>query len=228
MGVVETVCTIGADGKQGIVAFRGDWTQVMCRWLYVVLAVNGLLWRAAPASGAPPFEIVTHSVDVDVAQRRTRFSLTFNQRPDFFTVDEFDRPANAFQYWYDARPGGFEFAGEDVVVIRGSEIRFSGALPVRASLNPSGEEFPHAEGWGEERGQVPVEMNEATLQFTVPWKLLGEDDTRFSYRLLALEYGEQTSDIEAVFVPLPTPLKMGAVALGAVMVALGMKRRWVP
>jgi hypothetical protein len=197
----------------------------MCRWLFCVLAVMAMGW-GIPSSAGAAFEIVAHSIEQDEAARETRFSLTFNQPPDFFDVDEFDRPANSFQYWYDAQPGGFEFAGEDVVVIRGPEIRFNGELPVRESLNESGEEFPGAEGWGEPRGMVPIDMEGSTLEFIVPWDVLGEKDKAFSYRLLAFEFGEQTSDVSAIFVELPTSLEVGTIALLLTSVGLGMRRQW--
>jgi hypothetical protein len=196
----------------------------MCRCVFV-LAGAVMLSGGMPFPAAGAFEILSHSIAVDHTQRVTRFSLTFNELPNLFTVDEFDRPANAFQYWYDAEPGGFEFAGDDVVVIRGPEIRRGGDLPVRESLNETGEEFPDAEGWGASRGEVPFDLQGTTLEFTVPWGVLGETDEKWSYRLLAFEFGSQTSDVAAIFIDLPTPLEMGAVALPLMMIGLGMQRR---
>src|SRR5688500_8036929 len=160
----------------------------MSRWGFVLAVAFVSSW-GIPSRAAGAFEIFSHSIEVDRGARVTRFSLTFNQPPDLFTVDEFQRPANAFQYRCDSEPGGFEFAGEDVVVIRGPEIRHGGDLPVRESLNEAGEEFPNAEGWGESRGEVPVDLEGTTLEFTVPWDVLGETDEKWSYRLLTFEFG---------------------------------------
>src|SRR5688572_26083180 len=100
----------------------GEFSAVLSptmRRLFSHVVVSVWLTLAAPAVSSGAFEILSHSVDVDPEARNARFSIIFNQPPDFLTVDEFDRPANAFQYWYDAQPGGFEFSGEDVVIIRG-------------------------------------------------------------------------------------------------------------
>jgi hypothetical protein len=197
----------------------------MCRLLLFVLAGMMVTWAAASVARAD-FQVISDSVLVDPAAQVTHFSLTFNQLPNFVAVDEFDRPANAFQYWYDAQPGGFEFSGEDVVVIRGPELRFGGELPIRASLNESGEEFPGAEGWGAKVGEVPFELEGTTFTFSVPWDVLGENDGRFSYRLAAFEFGSQTNEIVGIFIALPRPVELGVGGFVIMLIGLGIARRW--
>ncbi len=164
------------------------------------------------------FEIVDHAARADSQKRATDFSITFNRPPDFDHLDEFDRPRNAFQYWYDSNPGGFEFAGDDISVIRGSELAFGGRLPIRDSLNPKNIEFAHAEGWGEERGSVPIDVADRTVTFTVAWSMLDEDDDRFSYRLFAFESGDLTSDVSSIAIPLPTSLATGLLMISLLVV----------
>lgn len=179
------------------------------RWLIVLAAVLSVVPAACGG-----FEIISHSALADDAKQQILFQITFDQSPDFFSTDKEGRPRHSFQYWYDAEPGGFEFAGEDVSVIRGPEIRFVGEIPIRDSLNPSGEEFPNAEGWGKQRGLVPFQVDGFTVTFAANWTDLGETDGRFSYRLLAFEFGEQTSDVALpILVGLPSPLIGGAIAL---------------
>jgi hypothetical protein len=176
----------------------------------VLIAV---LFSSQPAEAE--FVILSQSALSSSADRSVHFSVTFNQRPKFDRVDGFGNPLDSFQYWYDATPnaGDDPFLGEDVAVIRGTEIRFNGDIPIRDSLNPSGKEFPHAEGWGRERGVVQFALDDATLDFTVPWELLDERDTKFSYRLFAFDAGSLTSDVGAVFIPLPDAAWTGAVVL---------------
>src|SRR5688572_19474703 len=106
-----------------------------------------VILMSSPAVGRAALEIASHDVFVDMAQMRTTFTLSFNQPPDF--------NQHTFQYFYDAEPEGEEvgFGGEDVVIVRGAEIRFGDTIPVRDSLNPTGEEFPNAEGWGAVLGE---------------------------------------------------------------------------
>src|SRR5437773_837295 len=87
------------------------------------------------------------------------------------------------------RRAGYHFSGPHVVIIRGPEIRFHDNIPIRDSLNPGGEDFPHAEGWGPIRGQVDFATDGPSVSLTVPWSSLGETDGKFSYHLIALQRG---------------------------------------
>jgi hypothetical protein len=171
-----------------------------------------------PTLARAAFEIVSHDAVADAVNRQTTFHLTFNQSPDFFTTDEFGHPTNGFQFFYDAQPidDQIDFAGEDVVIIRGVEIRVADDIPIRDSLNPSGEEFPNAEGWGPKRGAADFELDGAMLSFTTSWDTLNESDGVFGYRLFALEQGDLTSEVtflSRILVPLPLPVILGGVGL---------------
>jgi hypothetical protein len=183
---------------------------------------------AFPTLARGAFEILSHDVSVDEVNRQTTFRVTFNQPPDFFSADEFGHPDNGFQFFYDSHPTDDEidFAGDDVVIIRGVEIRVDHDIPIRDSLNPGGEEFPNAEGWGKTRGAVDYQLEGATLSFTANWELLGETDDDFGYRLFAFEQGELTSEVtflSHIVVPLPMPLLF--VAIGLLLSACASVRR---
>src|SRR5437868_522302 len=97
--------------------------------VFVLAAMMLSLLPAAAVAGSSVFQVVAQNAVADVRHREVHFTLTFNQTPDFFTVDSRDRPHDAFQYWYDSQPGGFDFAGEDVVVIRAPEIHVAAQIP---------------------------------------------------------------------------------------------------
>ena len=182
----------------------------------VVALLLAMLLPAAVTHAA--FEIVAHDAVADHASRRTTFSFTFTEPPDFWTTDAGGHPANAFQVFYDAEPTGDEvgFAGDDVVIIRGAEIRFANSIPVRESLNETGEEFPNAEGWGAMRGSAGYELDGATISFTTSWELLRETDGEFGYRLFALEQAELTHEVtffSRILVPLPPAVLFGIAGL---------------
>ena len=183
--------------------------------LYRTFLLASICTLALPAAARAAFEIVSHDAHADAINRQTTFTLTFNESPDFFGGGELGQPNNAFQFFYDAEPTADEidFAGEDVVIIRGAEIRIDNTIPVRDSLNPSGEEFPNAEGWGATLGEVGFELDGQTISFTTSWDLLRESDGVFGYRLYALAQGELTTEvtfISRILVPLPMPLLGGA------------------
>jgi hypothetical protein len=176
----------------------------------VLIAV---LSSSQPVEGE--FVILSQSASSSAADRSVHFSITFNRQPEFDRVDGFGNPLDSFQYWYDSMPNVADdpFTGEDIAVIRGPEIRFDQDIPIRDSLNPAGKDFPHAEGWGRERGAAKFTLHGQTIDFSVPWSLLDERDTKFSYRLFAFDAGSLTSDVGAVFIPLPDAAWMGAGVL---------------
>ncbi|HYO07876.1 MAG TPA: hypothetical protein VER17_02785 [Tepidisphaeraceae bacterium] len=180
------------------------------------------------ARAGPAFEIVRESARVDSGRQETIFQIVFNQRPDFFTADEFGRPRHEFQYYLDAHPiapDTMEIPSERVSIIRGGELRFDHRIPVRESLGPDLEEIPNAGGWGRERGSAEFALDGDTISFTVPWKLLGDTDGRFSYMVESYEFGSTVSTVASVVIPLPSGLAGGIACGGFMLVA--MRMRWV-
>ena len=188
------------------------------------------IWLAAISSTQAAFEITSHAVEVDSVAHQSVFSLTFNQTPDFFSLDSTGRPRHAFQYFYDAASESSDFrAADSVTVIRGSELHFANNIPIRRSLNESGDEDPRAEGWGNVRASLPYLLKGQTLTFTAPWSALAEDDGRFSYQALAFEEGSLTNAVEqttATAIPLPPALSTGITGLCA-LAAWKIGRRWI-
>ena len=188
--------------------------------VWVVLLV--LLSIAPPARGG--LAILSHDIVNDEARRETTFSISFDRPVDFYTVTPDGNPLHGFQYFFDTEPGGFEFAGEDVRIIRGVEIRFDDSIPVRESINETGEEFPNAEGWGKSRGEVPLALDDDAITFTVPWTTLGEEDGKFTYILFAFENGELTDEHvfprDGLLIPLPAATSSALVLAAAVAAAL--------
>jgi len=190
-----------------------------CCGLFLRAIFPALLCALAfPTFARAAFEIISADAVADDVNQRTTFTVTFNQPPDFFGANDLGQPNNAFQFFYDAEPTDDEvdFAGDDVVIIRGVEIRVDNDIPVRDSLNPSGEDFPNAEGWGATRGAVDYQLDGATISFTTSWELLNETDGVFGYRLFALEQGELTSEttfLSRILVPLPSQLIAGSALL---------------
>jgi hypothetical protein len=192
-----------------------------------------VLTLATVAAAAPTvragFTIVDQSVNVDAARGRAAFALRFDARPDFRSVDEFDRLANSFQYEIDADatalPGDLSLRGVDAVV-RGDEIRFADALRIRSGI-ARGEidPDPAAGAWGPVRATVPFQLEGERLSFEVPLSAIADDDGRFAYRVFSTEFGLTTSEITAganlaAVVPLPAAIWAG----GAMLAALALVR----
>jgi hypothetical protein len=189
-----------------------------------LVLVASVLFTSLALAGPLPFQIVSSSIHPDAAHRQTTFTIHFNRAPDLLGLDRDGQLNNSFQYFYDASAAGDGiFDGPSVSIIRGPEIPFRHDIPIRDSLNPTGEDFPHAEGWGKIRGEVPFQLDDAQLRFTIPWKALGETDGRFSYHLIALDHGSQTTDISATVIPLPSGIWLGMTGIPP---ALWIAWRW--
>jgi uncharacterized protein (TIGR03382 family) len=183
----------------------------MDRRLSLLFAVAGLILIPSPSPAS--FEIVSQSVKPDLSKRETNFELNFNEAPDFTTVDSFQRPKNSFQYWIDTNPHSFDFQGPNVAVIRGPEIRFDHNIPIRDTVNPTNQDFPHAEGWGKQLGAVDFELDGKILSFTVPWNILHQADGKFSFDVISLDFGSQVSEVSGAIIGLPIPIASAAALL---------------
>jgi hypothetical protein len=153
------------------------------------------------------------------------FTINFNEVPDFFSVDEFGRQADAFQYFIDG-DGNFPFSlgnpvySELETIIRGGEINIAGDIRVRDVFGVGG---PNSGGWGPIRGSVPYTLNGTQLTFSTPLELIGDDDGLFSYELLITEFGSTTDRLTAQSVPEPLTILGSGVALG---IGALMKKRY--
>lgn len=116
------------------------------------------------------------------------FSLTFNQRPDFFKADQLGRQAEGFQFYISSGtsvPGDF-LPGPYASLVRGCEIWNADSIPIRNDGPPSND--PDSGGWGPVRDCVPFELDGRTLKFSVPSSVLNVKGP-FAYSLLLTTYG---------------------------------------
>jgi hypothetical protein len=184
--------------------------------------------------------IVSETARVDAAAGVAAFTVVFDARPDFWTVDEFDRVADSFQYEIDddwKAPPGLPAEGLDTVV-RGDEIRIADALRVRdATFGAEPDPDPSSGGWGQVRAEVPFELDGSELRFSVPLAALGDDDGYFAYRLFTTEYGLTTSEVESRLLPPgvepipgpgqePAPIPLPPAAPGAVVTLALLGGAW--
>ena len=148
--------------------------------------------------------IDSQSITVDMENEEVLFSIAFNRIPDFYTVDEFGRTADSFQYFidFDSKPiwQGANFAE---TVIRGSEIYAYDQIPFRDEVGDSSD--PTSGGWGEIRALVPYQLDGTLLTFTATFEEIGDFDGQFSYALYWGEHGGTNGLLYAV-VPEPTTL----------------------
>ncbi len=149
------------------------------------------------------FVIDSQSVVVDIGNQEALFTIVFNRIPDFYTLDEFGRPVDGFQYYidFDCNPvwQGSNFAE---TIIRGSEIYAYGLIPLRDATGDSAD--PTSGGWGEIRGLVPYQLDGTKLTFTVSLQGIGDTDGQFGYALQLGEYGATTDWLYVPEVPEPT------------------------
>jgi hypothetical protein len=103
------------------------------------------------------------------------FRITFNQAPDFFTVDAFGRQENDFQY---ATPES---------IIRGPEIYITHNKVRIRSLGPPDPD-PVSGGWGLVIATIPFNLSGDTITFSAPFDLFSNNPI-FTYQLQADTFG---------------------------------------
>jgi hypothetical protein len=203
------------------------------RHAFVSCALAAGFAGGATESSRAGFEIRAHQAFIYPSARQTTFTLEFTSEPDFFTAasDEVGTERHAFQYFIDVEPltGGDPFAGPDVTVVRGPEIRFDhdGALRVRATEGPDDGDRANG-GWGPLRGAVPYELDGEVVRFTLPWELVGDTDGAFAYVVESYEDGALTSSLASaggIVLPLPAGAWTGLSALGGIWVARWARTR---
>ena len=194
-------------------------------YLPAVLAAGvGALWTPALVRGVTEdFQIIHQAVDVNNAAQTATFTLTFNRAPDFSATPG-DGQNEAFQYEIDGDADAFDtsLSFDDIdAIVRGAEIYKGESLPVRERDGDGG---PDAGGWGPVRALLPFELDEQTLTFTTGLMTIGDDDGRFRYRLISIEGGALTGEIQAAMIPLPAAVWPGIVMLGTIGAARVFRR----
>ncbi|MEO6434851.1 MAG: hypothetical protein ABIP55_03695 [Tepidisphaeraceae bacterium] len=196
----------------------------MRRSMFVSAVLATGLSAAPIASGAvEDFHLLSQSVAVDAAARIATFTLTFDRPPEFDAPGE---QTHAFQYEIDADSSALDQPiqfGEIDSVIRGAEIHGGSEIPLRA---PEGDGGPDAGGWGPVTAMLPFDLAEQTVTFTTGLATIGDDDGKFRYRLITIENGSLTSEIQGAVVPLPAAAWTG-IAMMSGLGAAGTLRRLI-
>jgi hypothetical protein len=91
----------------------------------VVVSVIAVLLSLSGTLSGDPTDVFSHSVIFDPASQQVLFTIEFDQPPDFFALDEFDRQRDSFQFYVNSNPatGGPGPYPWDRIV-RGDEIHF--------------------------------------------------------------------------------------------------------
>ena len=196
-----------------------------------VLASLGLSSSFARAAATEDFHLVDQACTVDKDAGTATFRLNFAQPPRFFLPHGGggggggDQP-DAFQIEIDGDHNTFdhpiEFEEIDSVV-RGAEISASEGIPVREREGDGGGE--QSGGWGPVRAVVPFELDGSTLTFTAGLSAIGDQDGKFRYRVITIESGAVTSEVNAAIIPVPAALWGGMMLLGGAGVVHKLRRR---
>lgn len=174
------------------------------------------LTSGLPAEAA--LMVLSQSAEVNLDSNSVLFQIEFNRAPDFFTTDEYDRQADAFQYYIDADgelslfSGGISYSNLETL-IRGGEIHLGGDVRIR-NLFPPDPDLSSSGGWGSVRGSVPYTLSGNVVSLLVPLKFIGDSDGKFSYALMWTEYGGVGGFIYAETVPEPATICGTFMALG--------------
>ena len=195
-----------------------------CFWLFACICLLGGTVHSIAQGG---FSLTDGYVSQIDGSSNVNFTLTFNQSPDFFTVDQFGTQANSFQFYiatttniptpYPLRP----YAS----LIRGEEIPVAGVLPVRND-SPEDTSDPNAHGWGSIRGSVSYSLIGQTMTFSIPANVLNVQGP-FAYTLDLLSYGGTTAVYPALsggtMVPEPSLMSLAMMGLLGFAVLLGRR-----
>jgi hypothetical protein len=202
-------------------------------------ALMGLLALGVAMPARAGIHIVSDDANVDRSAGVARFHVRFDSAPDLWTVDEFGRVADSFQYEIDGNwnaPLGLPPQGLDSVV-RGDEIHVADALRIRdARFGITPDPDPDAGGWGAVKATVPFSLKGSELRFEAPLAAIGDDDGYFAYRLFTTEYGLTSSEVERrllppgepgpqpATIPLPPAIWSAASAAGFLLAARVARR----
>jgi hypothetical protein len=138
--------------------------------LMMIAALTASAILVGETGKAAEFTLVSESAVFNPGTSLINFTLQFNQPPDFFTVDEFDRQANSFQYFIIGQPD-LHYPDNYDAIVRGEEIHITGDKLRIRSVSPS-DPMPGSGGWGAIRDSAPFSVNGNTMTFSAPWNAL--------------------------------------------------------
>jgi len=203
-----------------------------------------LLAALAPARAESPPDILTpvsYATNVDLAAQIATFAIRFDRAPDFFTLDEFERPADQFQFWTDTvslDPIQSTYAGILGTGPLGTQMMVTTtAIPVNNQLSyvwpqlitDPGPKDPG--GWGSIEAYAGYTLVGDTVSFDVPLALLRAPDGHFNYAFQTARYGLGgavsyfgVSGEEYTLPCVPEPAHAGMLGAGMLLLA-GAARR---
>jgi hypothetical protein len=190
-----------------------------------VLAAMGLIALAGAGSVVKAdFLLESQRLTVDQKDQTADFSLTFNQAPDFNTLDSLGRPANSFQIDFaSSYDPTVKFTQNVTGVVRGDEIHFDQNLRIRSADGNGGAD---AGGWGPVTGTVPFSLVGDNISFSIPTSDLGGVGKTSAYDVFSLAFGKQTANQFVTMVPTPAALPSGLAGLAIVGgISLAVRRR---
>lgn len=190
----------------------------------------GALFAAGSAHAETAFSILDHVAAYDETTGAITFSIAFSAAPDFTTVDDQGRLADAFQVYVKGEDGLPYPYYYDSIVRQEPAYLAQGLLLIRESGPSAGTQ--EAGGWGVARGTVPFQVSGSTVTFSAPASLLSDHGPYFGYSLLSVEYGGLTSWLNGTVrgtatspVPEPQALALLTMGLGGLAIASRKRRR---
>jgi hypothetical protein len=189
----------------------------------LVAALSGIAYLTIGSTARADF--LLDSQNLTINQQTADFSLTFNQSPDFSTLDGAGHPVDSFQINFEGNynPASHASLLNGVTgVVRGDEIHIAGTLPIRSAIGNGG---PNSGGWGPVVGTVPFSLIGDTISFSVPTSDLGYTGRSYAYQAISLADGAQTASHTVTMVPTPAAFPAGVAGLIVVAGASFIIRR---
>jgi hypothetical protein len=147
----------------------------------IIILLTLMLWATVGRSQeSTPLGVRHHGMLVLPPRDQVVMSLIFDRVPDFQSVDEFGRQADAFQVWLTYEGGPVSGEAPDSL-IRGAEIHVAGTVRLRW-IEPASSD-PNAGGWGELLGEVPYRQAGRFVSFAFPLAWLEATALPISYTL---------------------------------------------
>lgn len=179
-----------------------------CSHLRNILACGLLLFALAPARAAPApglIEPLAYGTTIDLDAGTATFAIHFGRTPDFFTLDDVGRAADAFQFWTDTLstdPIRSTYDGILGTGPLGTQMMVTTSyLPATNMLSyiwpqlltDPGPRDPG--GWGSVEAYAGYALApDNTLSFDVPLALLHAVDGQFNYVFFTTRYGASGQD----------------------------------
>ncbi len=193
---------------------------MLARILAGPVVALALFVTVAPEARAD-FALVSQDLTLSTKDDVAHFALTFNQTPDFATLDSIGRPANSFQVEFDGAIDPATALPTDLTaVVRGDEIHVADAVRVRS---PVGDGGANSGGWGPVVGAVPFSLTGTTVSFDVPLQDLGYAGGEWQANIFSLSYGDLTAQQTVSSIPAPRAFWGGLAGL-TVLAGLSVRR----